>query len=70
VDHFCYPNGSLSDISSAAVQVARHAGFRTAVTTEPGLISGSADVMRLRRIGVAPDYDDYYFAECAAGMHV
>jgi peptidoglycan/xylan/chitin deacetylase (PgdA/CDA1 family) len=70
VDHFCYPNGSLSDITTAAVQVTRAAGYRTAVTTEAGLISGADDVFRLRRIGVAPDYDEYYFAECVAGMHL
>jgi len=70
VDHFCYPNGSLSDFNDTAVETARAAGFRTAVTTEPGLVSGSADVLRLRRIGVSPDYDGDYFAECAAGIHL
>ena len=70
VDHFCYPNGSSDDFTSAAVQVVREAGFRTATTTVPGLIGPGADAVRLRRIGVDPGYEERYFAECAAGLHL
>jgi peptidoglycan/xylan/chitin deacetylase (PgdA/CDA1 family) len=70
VDHFCYPNGSLSDFTSAAVHVVREAGFRTATTTVPGLVAPEDDALRLRRIGVDPGYEERYFAECAAGLHL
>jgi peptidoglycan/xylan/chitin deacetylase (PgdA/CDA1 family) len=69
VEHFCYPNGSLSDFTDAAVKVVRAANFRTATTTVPGLVLPAADAFRLSRLGVDPIYDDRYFAECAAGLH-
>jgi peptidoglycan/xylan/chitin deacetylase (PgdA/CDA1 family) len=70
VDHFCYPNGSLNDFTAEAVQVVRDAGFRTATTTVPGLVVPGDDGLRLRRIGVDPGYEERYFAECAAGLHL
>jgi hypothetical protein len=58
----------MSDFTTAAVQVVRAAGFRTATTTIPGMVSIAADVLRLRRIGVEPGLEERYFAECAAGL--
>jgi len=68
VDHFCYPNGSLRDFNASAVQAVRAAGYRTAVTTVPGTISGSAELLRLPRIGVEPGLEERYFAECVTGF--
>ena len=69
VDHFCYPNGSLTDFTPAAVQAVHAAGFRTATTTVPGFVTAGADALLLSRFGVASDYEARYFAECAAGLH-
>jgi peptidoglycan/xylan/chitin deacetylase (PgdA/CDA1 family) len=68
VEHFCYPNGSARDINAATVQVVRESGFRTATTTDVGMVSAKADALHLRRIGVDPWLDERYFAECAAGI--
>jgi len=68
VDHFCYPNGSLRDFNASAVQAVRAAGYRTAVTTVPGTISVSAELLRLPRIGVEPGLEERYFAECVTGF--
>jgi peptidoglycan/xylan/chitin deacetylase (PgdA/CDA1 family) len=68
VEHFCYPNGSPGDFTDAAVEVVRQSGFRTATTTTVGLVSPTADVLRLPRIGVQPELEERYFAECAAGI--
>jgi peptidoglycan/xylan/chitin deacetylase (PgdA/CDA1 family) len=70
VDHFCYPNGSRRDFTAAAVQEVRAAGFRTATTTTPGLVIPGADALGLPRIGIDPGYEERYFAECAAGLHL
>ena len=68
VDHFCYPNGSTRDFTSDAVRVVRSAGFRTATTTEPGVVMPGSDMLRLRRIAVDPGDHESYFAECAAAV--
>jgi peptidoglycan/xylan/chitin deacetylase (PgdA/CDA1 family) len=69
VEHFCYPNGASHDFTAEAVDIVRAAGFRTATTTGPGTVSRGDDPYRLRRIGVAPDYEERYFAECATALH-
>jgi len=68
--HFCYPNGRRADIGPRAAAAARAAGYRTAVTTETGLIYPGADPFDLRRIGVETTYPDAYFARCAAAFRV
>jgi len=68
--HFCYPNGRSDDINEDVVAAVREASFRTAVTTESGLNSQRSDALRLRRIGVEPDYPDLFFHQCAAGFRV
>ena len=35
-NHFCYPNGTFSDVNDAAVTIAESAGFHTAVLAEQG----------------------------------
>jgi peptidoglycan/xylan/chitin deacetylase (PgdA/CDA1 family) len=70
VRHFCYPNGSERDISTAAVEAVRQAGFDTAVTTTLGVNAVEDDRFLLRRIGVDPRYAPDYFARCAAAFHV
>jgi peptidoglycan/xylan/chitin deacetylase (PgdA/CDA1 family) len=70
VDHFCYPNGSVRDFTPEAVEIVRAAGFRTATVTGVGIVSPGDDAFRLRRIGVEPDLEERYFAECAAAVRV
>jgi len=70
VRHFCYPNGARDDISPEAVETVRRAGFETAVVTEPGLNRPGEDLLRLRRIGVDPRYQQQYFEQCAAAFGV
>jgi len=70
VEHFCYPNGGASDITPECVEAVRRADFRTAVTTQTGLIHAGDDQLLLRRIGVEPDADPLYFGQCAAAFRV
>jgi peptidoglycan/xylan/chitin deacetylase (PgdA/CDA1 family) len=70
VDHFCYPNGSIVDFTSEAVEIVRAAGFRTATVTTPGVVSAGDDAWRLRRIGVEPALEERYFTECAAALRI
>jgi peptidoglycan/xylan/chitin deacetylase (PgdA/CDA1 family) len=67
VVHFCYPNGRLRDIGSAAAAV-RAAGMRTAVTAEPGLNRAGQDAWMLHRVGVDPGHAEWYFRQCLAGV--
>jgi peptidoglycan/xylan/chitin deacetylase (PgdA/CDA1 family) len=67
VVHFCYPNGGKEDISPAAIEEARRAGFETAVTTSIGLNHPGCDPFTLRRIGVEPDLPRFYFERAVAG---
>jgi peptidoglycan/xylan/chitin deacetylase (PgdA/CDA1 family) len=67
--HFSYPNGRTEDVGSSVVDCTRKAGFRTAVTTEPGMNDLSqTDPFLLQRIAVTPEYPEYYFAELLAGV--
>lgn len=72
VDHFCYPNGREMDISAEAVEQVRRAGFRSAVTTVPGLNSVDSDLMLLRRIPCSGDSREmplHHAFERLAGLH-
>jgi peptidoglycan/xylan/chitin deacetylase (PgdA/CDA1 family) len=66
--HFCYPNGKMRDIESAAVETVRAAGMRTAVTAEPGLNNSRQDAFLLRRVGADPSHEEMYFARRLAGL--
>lgn len=71
VDHFCYPNGRGEDIGGEVVSIVRNAGFLTAVTTEPGRNGRPVpDPMQLKRLGVEPDFPDYYFDELLSGVRI
>jgi peptidoglycan/xylan/chitin deacetylase (PgdA/CDA1 family) len=65
---FCYPNGRDADITDAVVDSARQCGFWAAVQTEPGLNTRNTDLMRLRRMGAEPDFDQRYFERVCAVM--
>ena len=65
---FCYPNGRDADITDAVVESARQCGFQAAVQTEPGLNTGTTDLMRLRRMGAEPGYHAHYFERVCAVM--
>lgn len=68
--HFCYPNGREEDIGAEALRITRESGFRTAVTTVPGMnhIGPDTDAFQMRRLGADPALPDYYFAELLAGV--
>ncbi len=56
VRHFAYPNGRVCDINDFCVDQARK-HFDTATTTTPGINQPGDDLMRLKRIGLAYDYN-------------
>ena len=69
VDHFCYPNGQEVDISEAAVDCVRKAGFVSAVTCSYGLNRVKADLLRIRRLPVGGVTDFAYVTETLVGLH-
>jgi peptidoglycan/xylan/chitin deacetylase (PgdA/CDA1 family) len=69
VRHFCYPNGEPGDFTDAAVACLEQAGFRTAVTTTPGMNSASEPRFRLKRFGMEPDSPLDYALERVEGLH-
>lgn len=68
--HFCYPNGRAEDINPETVEIVKRSGFRTAVTTEPGLADRRSDPLRLRRIGAGPETPLGYFRRAVAGFRL
>lgn len=70
VRHFCYPNGRNADISEAAVDVVRQAGYATATTTSFGLNTKSSDRIRLRRLPFDDGLPLDYASELLVGLHV
>jgi peptidoglycan/xylan/chitin deacetylase (PgdA/CDA1 family) len=60
VRHFAVPNGKNDDFSPELSEFCREIGFDTVVTTEPGVVGGSADTYSLAR--VLPPPPTYYFA--------
>jgi peptidoglycan/xylan/chitin deacetylase (PgdA/CDA1 family) len=60
---FCYPNGGYNQAIKR--EVAR-AGYRCAVTCEPGFNEASADHLSLRRIHTEPDLE--HFAQSTSGF--
>jgi peptidoglycan/xylan/chitin deacetylase (PgdA/CDA1 family) len=70
VQHFCYPNGRTADIGSDAIEAVRRAGFRTAVTAEPGLNHSEEDPFLLRRIGADPQHEEKYFQRSVAAFRI
>ena len=66
--HFCYPNGTSADFTEEAVERIRRAGFRTAVTAEPGVNRAGGSPYLLKRIGADPDQDLHYFERRVAGV--
>ena len=53
IDLFCYPNGNMDErVRRAAAQ----AGYRCAVTVEPGLVNGKSDPLALKRFAAEPDF--------------
>jgi peptidoglycan/xylan/chitin deacetylase (PgdA/CDA1 family) len=52
VDLFCYPNGNHT---TAIREMVRGAGYRLAVSTEPGMVDGDSDPWALPRIAVHED---------------
>lgn len=67
VDHFCYPNGSASDFDNDTLDIIESLGFRTAVTTEPGMNSKRSQPFLLRRLPVDPAFPCDYFERLLSG---
>lgn len=59
VESFCYPNGGPADFDATSVDVVRHAGFKSAVTTSPDLVGSSVDCYRIPRIGAEANIHDF-----------
>ncbi len=70
VEHFCYPNGRDADISDAAVECVRQAGFVSSVTCTYGLNTLPADPLRIMRLPFDADMNFEYAAEVLAGLHL
>lgn len=68
IDHFCYPNGSLSDFNDETLRIIDTLGFRTAVTTKPGLNSKRTQPFLLRRLPVDPTLTPDYFERLLSGV--
>jgi peptidoglycan/xylan/chitin deacetylase (PgdA/CDA1 family) len=63
IDLFCYPNGNMDErVRRAAAQ----AGYRCAVTVEPGLVNGKSDPLALRRLAAESDYA--HFVQSTSGF--
>jgi len=56
VQLFSYPHGQADDFTPETVELAREAGFSLACSAVGGLVTGSSDLYRLRRVAV-PDCD-------------
>jgi peptidoglycan/xylan/chitin deacetylase (PgdA/CDA1 family) len=70
VEHFAYPSGKADEISPAAKEAVKQAGYRTAVTTQLGQARPGDDPFWLHRIGVDPGIDDLWFRRCVANVRV
>lgn len=68
VRHFCYPNGRPQDIGALVEVAVRKAGYRSAVTTTPGLNGRKTDLFQLRRFGFEPGLPWQYFRRVVAGL--
>jgi hypothetical protein len=67
--HFCYPNGRPQDYTSATVRCIEELGFRTAVTTIPGINTVSEPRFLLKRFGMEPESPLDYSLERTEGLH-
>lgn len=67
VSHFCYPNGQLSDFNEQTLALLGQQGFRTAVTTEPGINVGGTEPFLIRRLSVDPALPGDYFERLMSG---
>lgn len=70
VRHFCYPNGRALDISEAAVNCVKEAGFASAVSCVWGLNTVNADRFQIHRIPFDSTTDLQYAKELMAGLHM
>ncbi len=65
--HFCYPNGQLSDFNAQTLALLNRHGFRTAVTTEPGINVRGTEPFLIRRLAVDPALPLDYFERLLSG---
>ena len=63
MDLFCYPNGNMDDRVRRATALA---GYRCAVTVEPGLVNGNSDPLSLKRFAAEPDFA--HFVQSTSGF--
>jgi peptidoglycan/xylan/chitin deacetylase (PgdA/CDA1 family) len=70
VSHFCYPNGTFSDVNDAVTASAQEAGYQSAVLAEPGFAGPPFCLFRLKRVPVHPSYPPLYFERCVAGYRL
>jgi peptidoglycan/xylan/chitin deacetylase (PgdA/CDA1 family) len=60
IRHFAIPNGKIEDFNEELKEFCKEIGFKTVVSTEPGLVSAKSDPYFLRRINPPPPI--YIFA--------
>lgn len=60
IRHFAIPNGKIEDFNEELKEFCKEIGFKTVVSTEPGLVSAKSDPYFLRRIN--PPQPIYIFA--------
>jgi peptidoglycan/xylan/chitin deacetylase (PgdA/CDA1 family) len=63
IQHFCYPYG---EYNAETLERVRAAGYRSAVTTQRGLVTRGDDALRLPRVSVNGDKGLFKFALKAA----
>jgi peptidoglycan/xylan/chitin deacetylase (PgdA/CDA1 family) len=66
VRHFAYPSGREEEIPASAAEIARRAGYETAVTTVPGRACRADSPYWLPRVGSEPGIDSLWFRRCVA----
>jgi peptidoglycan/xylan/chitin deacetylase (PgdA/CDA1 family) len=69
IDAFCYPNGRYSDFNEVTMGILRQSGFRSAVTSEGGLIEADSNPFMLPRIG-AGDNPSEFRAQLDGMLHI
>ena len=68
-DHFCYPNGTRADFSSETRALLAELGFRSGLTTVPGLNGDQADLLELKRFTIDSRLDLAGFIATITGLN-
>jgi len=67
VSAFCFPNGKTDDFLPIHVDQIKAAGYTSAVTTRPGMVTEKSDLYELPRIGICDRIDPLIFSKYLDG---